>query len=112
MKQESCEERIDRALASRIDDFKNALNGKYPDGEHYEDFVDWLNSYALAYEDDPYYRAKKLELSWGGPADYFLFFEDGTIEYHYQDWFDGAKRELDGRDYDIMQEVYDNYLNI
>ena len=117
-KQKSCEERIKEKLKGRIADFKRALeSAKKNDGkvimddETYEDLIDWLNNYALTYEDHPHYRAKKLELSWGGPQDYFLFFEDGTIEYHFLDWLDGAKRELNGKDKEVMQEIYEKYLN-
>jgi len=118
-KQKSCEERIEERLKSRIADFKRALeSAEKNDGKvimddcTYEDLIEWINSYALAYEDHPRYRAKELELSWGGPQDYFLFFEDGTIEYHFLDWFDGAKRELHGEDKKIMKEVYDRCLNL
>ena len=63
----SCEERIDKELEGRIKDFKRALEERDEDGrvvidsEVYEDIIEWLNSYALAYEDDPHYRAKRLE---------------------------------------------------
>jgi hypothetical protein len=80
------------------------------EGDQYEDFIDWLNSYALAYEDDPHYRAKRLELSCGGPQDYFLFFEDSTVEYRFLDWFDGAERTLQGENLRVMTEVRD-YLD-
>ena len=110
MTEKKCEERIDAELKDRIQDFKNALKGKFDDGCEYEDFIEWINSCSLAFENDPHYRAKKLELSWGGPADFFLFFEDGTIEYHFQDWFDGDKRMLRGKDYKIMKEVYDHLI--
>ena len=117
-KQKSCEERIDEELRSRIADFKQALesakknNGKVVKEDYtYENITEWINSYALAYEDHPHYRAKKLELSYGGPQDYFLFFEDGTIEYHFLNWFDGAKKELYGKDKEIMKEIYDRCLN-
>jgi len=105
-----CEDVIDGMLNKRIEDFKHALDEDweyFDDGYEYEDFIEWINSYALAYDDDPHYRAKRLELSWGGPSDYFLFFEDGTIEYHYLDWYDGAKRTLYDDKYKIMKEVYD-----
>ena len=114
----SCEERIDKELEGRIKDFKRALEERDEDGrvvidsEVYEDIIEWLNSYALAYEDDPHYRAKRLELSWGGPSDYFLFFEDGDIEYHFLDWFDGASRRLTGEDYEIMKKFYEEVLDI
>ena len=114
----TCEERIDQKLRTRINQFKQALesyekHGKVIIGkdEVYEDLIDWLNHIALAFDEDPHYRAKRLELSYGGPQDYFLFFEDGTIEYHFLDWFDGASRELTGEDYEIMEQVFD-YINI
>ena len=110
-KERTCEERIDEELKSRIEDFRNALKGKYEDYK-YEDQIEWLNSYALAYNDDPHARAKRLELSYGGPQDYFLFFEDETIEYHFLDWFDGAKKELEGEDYKTMKDFFDSYLDI
>ena len=110
MENKTCEDRIEKELKERIEDFKHALKGDWEyfnDGCSYENFIDWLNSYALAYDDDSHHRAKRLELSYGGPQDYFLFFEDGSIEYHFLDWYDGAKRELYGEDYEIMSEVRD-----
>lgn len=59
----------------------------------------------VSIDDDPRYRAKRLELSYGGPQDYFLFFEDETIEYHYLDWYDGASTELSGDDYEVMKQI-------
>lgn len=37
-------------------------------------------------EKEPYYR---YQLGWGGPSDEIRFYEDGTIEYVYMDWFCG-----------------------
>jgi len=102
----TCEQRIDKNLKSRLQDFKEALKQARKD-KIIEDFINWISSYALAYSDDSYYRAKRLELSYGGPQDYFLFFEDGSIEYHFLDWFDGAQRTLEGEDYETMQKVKD-----
>lgn len=104
-REEKCSQRIEKELRGRIQDFKAAL--EEAEKEEDFDFYDWINENALAYDDDPYYRAKRLELSYGGPQDYFLFFEDGTIEYHFLDWFDGAKITLEGEDYKIMEQVRD-----
>ena len=120
-KQKTCQEKIRKELQDRIEEFKDAM--KYFEGRHreeeegqeyyedYEDFGEWLNSISLDYSDDEVYRGKQLLLSTGGPEDYFIFFENGDITYHYNDWFDGAKIYLRGEDLDIMREVYENYLD-
>jgi hypothetical protein len=54
----TCAERIGKELRGRIEDFEAALRGEYPEGR-YEDFIEWINEYALAYSDDPHYRAKR-----------------------------------------------------
>ena len=121
-KQKTCQEKIRKELQDRIDEeFKDAM--KYFEGRHreeeegqeynedYEDFGEWLSSISLDYSDDEVYRGKQLLLSTGGPEDYFIFFENGDITYHYNDWFDGAKIYLRGEDLDIMREVYENYLD-
>lgn len=118
-KQMTCEKRIDEQLKDRITEIEKALElasnsneGKFEiGGDEYSDITEWINCYSLAYSDDPYYRAKRLELSCGGPQDYFLFFGDGSIEYHFLDWFDGAKRELEGKEEEIMQNLFDQALN-
>ena len=114
-----CEERIDAELERVLQTFRKAMESADREGqvimnddEVYEDIYEWLNSYALAYEDDPHYRAKKLLLSTGGPEDFFLFFEDGDIEYHYLDWYDGAYRVLYGEDYKLMKRFFEEVLNI
>ncbi len=118
-RQPTCSDRIESNLKERIAEFEEALKADEQaqeddketfeiDGNEYETFIDWINERALSYEDDPYYRAKVLLLTWGGPSDYFLFFTElDCIEYHYQDWYDGAKRELQGHDYEVMRQVYE-----
>ena len=109
-KEKTCQERIEAELKGRIADFEKALKGDYSfqgDGYEYEDFIEFINSYALAYEDDPHNRGKRLELSYVGPQDYFVFFEDGTITYHFLDWFDGAEKTLYGHDLEVMEAVRD-----
>jgi len=116
-KDKSCEKRIDEHLQERLEEVRQAISNSGSDevavnGEKYDDVIEWLNCWTLCYADDPHYRAKRLELSYGGPADGFRFFEDDTIEYYFMDWFDGATRELHGNDKEIMQELFDAYLNI
>jgi len=51
-------------------------------------------------------------LSYGGPADMFRFHDDGTIEYRYHDWFDGAGRDLRGNEYKFMEELAESFLGL
>jgi len=84
-----CEERIDKELKSRMEDIKRIVEAEDPTEE--------LNNYALALSKWEVYR---LELSWGGPQDYFEFEYDPEgrelveVRYRYLDWFDGAERVI------------------
>jgi len=112
----TCSELIRDKLNERIADFKQALKSyeenNYEkivteDGYEYEDVIDWIINYSLGVYDDNYYRAKRLELSCGGPQDYFLYFQKlDRIEYHYLDWFDEASLVLDGEDFKVMSEIF------
>ena len=112
----TCSELIKEELKERIEDFKQALRSyeenNYEkivteDGYEYEDIIDWIVCNSLGVYDDNYYRAKRLELSCGGPQDYFLYFPKlDIIEYHYLDWFDGASLVLDGEDFKVMSEIF------
>ena len=91
--QKTCEQRIDQHLRDRIEDMPTS-------------------EYLLSVDKAIVYT---VELSTGGPADFFKVFieyeEISRIEYHFQDWFDGAMRVLSGDEFDfiqdwIYQEVY------
>ncbi len=116
MADKSCKELIKEELNERIADFKQALKSYEENdyrkivteyGDEYEDVIDWINDYALGYYDDKRFRAKRLELSYGGPQDYFLYFpSNGLIEYHYINWGDEAILYLDGMRYNIMLKIF------
>jgi len=118
---EKCEDRIDVVLRGRIDDLDYLLRMSYRDPETYDDELGRLDEYGLdfgyippnTWEDqkEGYFR---YQLSWGGPSDEFRFYVNPDfsvyrIEYWFLDWYDGAKRELHGKDYDLLEEVY-NYM--
>lgn len=54
-----------------------------------------IDEFALGFST---YKVIKIELSWGGPADFIeAFVSDGElikVVYHYQDWFDGAQMNV------------------
>ena len=113
----NCEQKIKDSLADCIEDIEIVIAQSKKgeailteDGCSYEDIFDWINSYALWVGEDPRYRAIKMELSTGGPADGFRFFEDGTIEYYFQNWSDGATKRVSNEAVedlrDIILEIY------
>lgn len=100
-RQATCKDRIESNLKGRIKEFEELL--KLDD----ETFWDQLDNHVLHFGDDPYYRGKRLQLSYGGPADYFIFFTElNSIVYHFLDWHDEARSILRGHDYEVMHQVY------
>jgi len=105
----TCNERIDLNLESRIKDMKKIIKAENP--------IEELNNEALSLTKTEVY---KLELSWGGPSDYFTFEYNPenkeliSIEYHFLDWFDGAKRNIpyNSREWDILEELFYNCILI
>lgn len=130
--QPTCEERIEGALAGRLADFRGLSALSYacdrddvaealrenPDARRMyreldrpaEDTAEAARErmweYPLAVER---FTVVRVELSTGGPADWFeaTIDDDGTItrvEYVFQDWFDGARRDLSGPDFDAAAD--------
>lgn len=94
----TCEQRIKKELANVAETFTLYME----DGDVFEDGNGDLppfHEYGLSFEyvepntfnGQPvgYYR---YQLSWGGPSDEIRFHPDGSITYHFMDWFDGAKQ--------------------
>jgi len=99
----TCQERIDKELSKTIEDIKEIVRS--------EDPIEGINGYALALSKTVSY---KLELSWGGPQDYFTFEYDPDnrglvrITYHFLDWFDGAKRDIPpgSEEWQILEQLF------
>jgi hypothetical protein len=104
MQTKTCEERIGDRLKGRLTEIKAAME----DDNKREEFEDSILGITKR-------TVYKIELSWGGPADGFLITVDAdsheieSIEYYFQDWFDGAKRELTGDEFEAVAEVF-SYL--
>lgn len=104
-KQASCEDRIEAALDSERETFRTYMN----DHEVYEEGNDELpafNEYGLSFgyiaagtfegQDTGFYC---YQLSFGGPSDELRFHRDGSVEYRFHDWFDGAGRTVTNEDW-------------
>ena len=87
-----CEERIDGHLQALEQDIKAIVDG-YENGG--DEGMDAWNEYPLAISSR---LVTKIELSWGGPSDFLSVEHDEnhiySVVYHFQDWYDGAKREV------------------
>lgn len=126
-KQPTCEERIDAELASRVvflgdlaklargAEDRDALKRLQEEGEIDIDETDWLEIQDRAImraDETPLAVSRKtvwrIELSYGGPQDYFdVFVSDGEverIEYRFLDWFDGASRVVSGDEFDALED--------
>lgn len=89
-KQATCEERIDAHLEALEEDIQGIIQAYY----NGDDEGVW-NNYPLAVST----RAiTKIEFSWGGPSDFLKVEHEGAeviaVTYHFQDWFDGAVRDV------------------
>jgi len=98
-KEQTCEERIESQLANleeSVTDILKGYRGEKEGQDSDEGFEEW-NDFPLSVETR---KETKIQLSWGGPSDFLSVVHDGTdiftVTYHFQDWFDGASRSVDG----------------
>ena len=116
---DSCEARVDEHMASRLDDLRTLWKLHCDDPEAYDDDLGRFDEYGLGFDyvhpftfngqRAPYFR---YQLGWGGPSDEFRFYCDEDyrpveIEYWFLDWFDGACRELEGKAFALLIELFD-----
>lgn len=115
--QKTCAQRIVEAFNRRneyLEEVMKAISNEEPyDG--YEDASDALDEFPLAISVDKITKVK-IELSWGGPADYIVveIYDDGEIKsarYHFADWFDHADCTIpeDTYMYDYVVNIVDSY---
>jgi len=115
--QGTCEERIDDYMALRVASITEACDAY----DANEDADLPINTEALSIEVRTNWReieddeegtwspekVKYIEivLGWGGPGDFIRMYPSGKIDYHFQDWFDGAVREWP--EPDLLDRLYD-----
>lgn len=97
-REKTCEELIDSYLAITAADIRAILDDPDALDERLRAYFNdtepgFCGATAL---EDCYYQ---LTMMGGGPSDHLRFFHDGTIEYRYHDWFDGAGRVVTGEDW-------------
>lgn len=96
----SCKEQLKARYGDAIADMKRLLHSK--------DWEQDFNQEVLSWEYNHQFKSLLLLLSWGGPADGFLFSPAGKkVKYYFQDWGDYAEKALTGKDLEIMQRLFE-----
>lgn len=104
MKQATCKERINEYWKSTQADWKEHQKDTTYLNEQFILGVDYVEPNTFTNQKKGY---KRIQFSWGGPSDELRVFSNGTVEYWFMDWFDGAK--LDVTSNKIAQEISDYY---
>ena len=117
MSHQSCEERVEAHLESRLDDLRKLWEA-YSDGEGDVEDLGNIFEYGLCFDYVPagtFTDQREgffcYQLSTGGPGDEFRFYTDATlgcfrVEYWFLDWFDGACRVLAGDEEKLLLEIW------
>lgn len=123
MSQPTCKERVSTELRNRIKDIRKLWKMNCENPEESDENLRNFNEYGLAFDYVPpgtfnkqkrgYFR---YQLSCGGPSDEFRLFTNldfsvYKIEYWFMDWFDGACRVLKGKNYDLLAEIFEIFLD-
>lgn len=118
-KQKTCAERINDAFQSResyLTDLIYAMQSDEPfDG--YDDGREAFYNYGIGASIEKKIHIK-IELSWGGPADYITVvvakcdhgYEIESADYHFADWFDHAVMSIP--ESSSMYEYVEEYVNL
>jgi hypothetical protein len=104
----TCEQLIDDRLKDRLEDIRKSA-GLDPDDEDSEDYYIEPSSISR-------FVTYKVELSGGGPADWFDLYWNGEYwkggRYIYQDWHDEATLRIDHKEAEEIAEAFGIYPNL
>ena len=96
----TCEDRITESIISRGEDFKRFMNSE--NEETQEEFynyglcIDMVNVGTFKDQKEPYLR---YQISFGGPSEELRFYQNGTVEFWFLDWYDGAHKIITSLDW-------------
>ena len=120
-----CGDKVRTALTNRLADIRKLWKAyQSGDEDKYSEDIGTFPEYGLCFDyvapetftDQPrgYFR---YQISYGGPSEEFRFYTDESldaykIEFWLLDWFDGAKRNLNGKRFELMSEIFDFFKEI
>ena len=97
MQDTACNDRIERELSGREEEFRRLFaRTRSEDSIVREEVCEELDTLPIG---SSWQNVVKIELSWGGPADWLEVWvdQDGSVShvvYHFADWFDHAERKI------------------
>ena len=113
-----CKERIAKELKSTIQSLSEVWNkyNKDPDSPDFYEYglsFDYVEPNTFQGQRRGYFR---YQLSWGGPSDEFRYYVDERLQptkitYNFMDWWDGAERELSGKNERLLTEIWESYFS-
>ena len=107
-KELKCKDKVQGSFEDRMKDIRtlfNAEDNKTEDLGNLNDYglcIDFVAAGTFKDQREPFYR---YQLSWGGPQEEFRIFLDGSVEFWFLDWFDGACVQVESEDADIIKEI-------
>ena len=114
-KQPTCKEQVREHYKGRMDDLLRLWAAYQEDSEKSLDDLGNIYEYGLSLDYVPAEGRERgyirYQLSWGGPSDEFRFYLDELrnpvkIEYWFLDWFDGAKVTPQGKNLELLHELF------
>ena len=97
MQDAACDNRIEQQLSGREEEFRQLFaRARSEEVAVQEEAYGELEALPIG---STRQHVVKIELSWGGPADWLEVWvdQDGTVDhvrYHFADWFDHAERKV------------------
>ena len=117
-KELTCKERVREHYKGRMDDLRRLWAAYQEDPEKSLDDIGNIYEYGLCldYVAPGTFRGQRrgfirYQLSTGGPGDEFRFYLDELrnpvkVEYWFLDWFDGAKVTPQGKNLELLHELF------
>lgn len=108
----SCKQQWRKYKTSCVKQLKRILSGKSKDYEYIEEFGLCFDYVSGNKNQRGFWR---YQIATGGPGYEFRFYANGPkenlekITFAFLDWFDGYERRLSGKDYEILEQVWNAF---
>lgn len=121
--EKTCKDRVSEEMESTLDDLRKLWEAYCDnDEDRYSDDLGNMYEYGLCFDyvaagtfTDQKTGYFRYQISYGGPSSEFRFYTDpefdvDRIEFWFLDWFDGASEDLTGKDYLLLEEIFESFF--